>query len=376
MKKIAILLSLAVLFAVSCAKSGLETTQQVSNVSATPYKQDVLKNSGVSDKSDKVNVEFTNKGVQITHYNFEVPCDFTTVNVTHTFVDGVLSITQQGYPNQANCVCHSDVSYTIEGILQNEVNVIFINGEQIYCYNDNAVAIDTEINIRMVEVFDKSSRTLQMYFSTTKIYPCCNYPIALSWQKTSNSIEISFKSVIKTDLCLTAPGPATATIDLGALSNGTYQLNLQNEEVRYSGELVVTSENYSVNFVANPAFNFTNSRLNKIPEHTIWGLVGYHKEETLPLVQSFFTALMELGATKKSFTPGYYTGFEIDKNGDIAYPGALWGYWFDQPFIFHYSGNTSDLDEFLKQWSFEHSERMNVTINTDKGERFLSWMYK
>ena len=138
MKKTAILLSLVVLFTFSCVKNELET-QQVPNVSFTPCKQSgLLKSSGLSDKSDKVDVKFTNTGVQITHYNFEVPCDFTTVNVTHTFVNGVLRITQQGYPNQANCVCHSDVSYTIEGISQNEVNVIFINGEQVYCHNGNS----------------------------------------------------------------------------------------------------------------------------------------------------------------------------------------------------------------------------------------------
>jgi len=74
-----------------------------------------------------------------------VPCDFTTVNVTHTFVNGVLSITQQGYPNQANCICHTDVSYTINGILQNEINVIFINAEQVYCYNDNEENRDLDI---------------------------------------------------------------------------------------------------------------------------------------------------------------------------------------------------------------------------------------
>ena len=131
MKRVAILLSLVMFFTVSCVKNELGT-QQVSNVSATPCKQGILR----SNVSDNVNVEFTNGGVQITHCNFEVPCDFTTVNVTHTLVNGVLNITQQGYPNQANCVCHSDVSYTIEGISQNEVNVIFINGAQVYCYND------------------------------------------------------------------------------------------------------------------------------------------------------------------------------------------------------------------------------------------------
>ena len=151
MKKTAILLSLAVLFAVSCAKSDLET-QQVSNVSSTPCKQEVLRSSGLSDKSDRVDVEFTNKGVQITHYNFEVPCDFTTVNVTHTFVNGVLNITQQGTPNQANCVCHSDVSYTIEGISQNEVNVIFINGVQVYCHNDKEDDNDSFFNATVLGI--------------------------------------------------------------------------------------------------------------------------------------------------------------------------------------------------------------------------------
>ena len=139
MKRIVVLLSLVVLFTVSCVKSELET-QQVSNVSSTPCKQEILRNSGLSNK---VNVEFTNKGVQITHYNFEVSCDFTTVNVTYTFINGVLNISQQGSPNQADCVCHTDVSYTIEGILQNEVNVIFINGAQVYCYNDNDISAES-----------------------------------------------------------------------------------------------------------------------------------------------------------------------------------------------------------------------------------------
>ncbi|MCL2311133.1 MAG: hypothetical protein FWC41_01400, partial [Firmicutes bacterium] len=59
--------------------------------------------------------------------------------VTHTFVNGVLRITQKGTPNEAKCICHTDVSYTINGISRNEVNVIFINGEQVYCHNDNQI---------------------------------------------------------------------------------------------------------------------------------------------------------------------------------------------------------------------------------------------
>ena len=234
--------------------------------------------------------------------------------------------------------------------------------------------VDSEINIRMVERFDNYPRTLELHFVTTKIYPCLGYSIKLSWQQSSNAIDITFKEIVApVGGCFTTLAPAMAIIDFGVLSNGTYQLNLQNGQVRYSGELIVSSDSYAINFPANSAFNFTNSPLNKIPKHTIWGAVDYHKEEGLPLIQSFFTALMDLGATQKSFTPGYYTAFTIDENGDIVPPSNQ--IWSGQLFIFHFAGDTADLDEFLRQWSYKHSEYMHVWIRTDKGEEFLSWMY-
>ena len=134
MKRIAVLLSLGVFLTVSCAER--EQEPKVSNnVSFTPCQQTKATNS---ELTDRVDVKFTGEGVQIMYYNFVVSCDFTTVNVTHTLVNGVLNITQQGSPNQANCICHTDVSYTLPGILQNDVNVIFINGVQVYCYNDSS----------------------------------------------------------------------------------------------------------------------------------------------------------------------------------------------------------------------------------------------
>jgi len=134
MKKVALLLSLGVFLIVSCVENELEP--QISTVSFTPCQQSKLRSSELSSKV-KVDVEFTDKGVQITYYDFEVTCDFANVNVTHTFVNGFLNITQQSFPSQADCICYTDVSYTINGISKNEVNVIFINGVQVYCYNEN-----------------------------------------------------------------------------------------------------------------------------------------------------------------------------------------------------------------------------------------------
>ena len=130
MKRVSFLLVLAVLLTVSCTNRDIEST--VSGVSFTPCLQDNGQKNGLSGR---VVVEFTNRGVHISHFNFEVTCDFTTVNVTHTFANGVLNIRQQGSPNNADCTCYTDVDYTINGISEREVNVIFINGVQVYCHN-------------------------------------------------------------------------------------------------------------------------------------------------------------------------------------------------------------------------------------------------
>ena len=157
MKNAAMLLGLGIFLTVSCVEKEPESQvlcvekeleSQVSNVSFTPCQQNKLKST---ELSSKVDVEFTGRDIQITYHDFEVTCDFSNVNVTHTFVNGFLNITQQGFPNQAKCICYTDVSYTINGISKNEVNVIFINGVQVYCYNDNELTVDEGVVINGVK---------------------------------------------------------------------------------------------------------------------------------------------------------------------------------------------------------------------------------
>ena len=191
MKKTVILLILGAFLAVSCVKNEQETP--VPNVISTPCQQSALKSNELPDK--KVDVKFTGKGVQITYYNFEVTCDFTDVKVTHTFVNGFLNITQQGTPNQAKCVCYTDVSYTITGILQNEVNVIFINGEQVYCYNakedDDCIdlKIGEETEIKLGETACNSQYDLSLRVENVNDSRCPVNPLAICVWEGNASVQ-------------------------------------------------------------------------------------------------------------------------------------------------------------------------------------------
>ena len=66
----------------------------------------------------------------------------------------------------------------------------------------------------------------------------------------------------------------------------------------------------------------------------------------------------------------------IDKNGNITYPDAIWGYYFDQPFIFYYTGSISDLEQLVIKYARDYGEHISITINTDKGNVLYSYIYQ
>jgi len=144
-KKLLILI-LAILFAVSCEKP--KVVLQVSDVTFTECNDEV----GTRNLTDNsVVVEFTNYGVHITHYGLVVNCAFDTVIINQIFENGVLTITERGEPNNANCMCHTDVSYTISGISEGNVNTIVINGVVVWTANQQSSNCDQNVIISQTE---------------------------------------------------------------------------------------------------------------------------------------------------------------------------------------------------------------------------------
>ncbi len=242
-------------------------------------------------------------------------------------------------------------------------------------YEEGVKAIDSKISISPVEDYKSTPRTFQLYCATERAYSSGSNPIIVVTEQSGSTIDISFKGVA--EIGMTADiGPARAYINLGALEEGSYTFNLHNGDAKQTGRLVVTADSYTVEMPDNDTFAVSPKQLNRIPENTIWGIIGYHKETTSPLVDSFLDDMVAQSAVKKKFRPGDYREFFIDEKGDIIpYPEALYGYWFDRLFIFGYSGDLAKIDRLVEQYARAHKDKMSISIYTDKGERFLSWMY-
>ena len=178
---------------VSCEKPD---TQQVSNITFTKCDEGI--HNTMKNASHYVDVKFTSNGVHITHYNLVVNCAFDTVLVTQTFENGVLTITAKGEPNTANCVCLTNVSYTISGISENETDKIVINGEVVWSANPQSensligkwVTSDNNSGHNDTIHFTADMRVEDYFmFVHTTMYPASSY--YFTYSLIGNKIEIT-----------------------------------------------------------------------------------------------------------------------------------------------------------------------------------------
>jgi hypothetical protein len=241
------------------------------------------------------------------------------------------------------------------------------------CKKDFTVEkIDSNIEIKMWETLDSTKRKLQFYCSTEKAYECSNYAISKTYRKSPGTIEIGFRGVIKYDLCFTAFGPASTIIDLGTLPNGIYNLNINVEGNKSKGKLTVTQGYYAIELDNPKQLDIITTALYRIPANTIWGSVRYHESSTAALVKTFIDSLQVLNAIPYEYKPGDYGYFEIGPDGEIL-PHQNHGARFIRPFIYNYTGTTTNLEKLVKNFGARYGNSLSVILYNTRGETYRSW---
>jgi hypothetical protein len=231
--------------------------------------------------------------------------------------------------------------------------------------------IDSNIRIVMWETLDSTKRTLELRCFTERDYECSNFAISKTFSKFFNYIEIDFTGIRRSSLCLTAFGPARTRIDLGTLSNRTYNLDITVDRKKSEGQLIVTPDYYSIKLDKQQQLIIRNHTLHRIPANTIWGTVGYHTISTSELAQTFIDSLQILGAKAQSYQPGHYGHFEINSSGQMVIPE---GYKFTQPFVYNYTNNTSNLKKLVRNYGANYSDSLHIILYSTNGEIFRSWI--
>ncbi len=232
--------------------------------------------------------------------------------------------------------------------------------------------IESDIVIRMWEKLEPNKRSLILYCSTIDYYPLGNYSIAYSLDMNQKNINIGFYGIHVPSGGQTSVEPAKAMIDLGSLSKGVYTLRVHVGGITSIGQIAVSEKCYRIDFDTHNMLQIDNSRLNRVPDQTIWGYVNYITQDMDNVAHDFLDSLQALGAQPGTWLPGDYGYFTITPDGQIA-PPLMLGTPFSKPFIFHYPGDKNNLVLFMKKFATPHFPYLRIIFYSSCGIAQGSW---
>ena len=230
--------------------------------------------------------------------------------------------------------------------------------------------VESEFYISPWEDLREEGRHLQFKVVSVEDKDCRNYTIANNFDLHGKNLDVSLYDIEVPDACEEGEAPAKATIDLGTLSAGVYNLSidLKNTVFNY-GRLTLTGDSYFFDLESEDGITFLHKELLRIPNQTIWGYVSYTEEVHRNLAENFISDLSEI-TSEDNLADGYYGYFQIEdgkapKDLDGA-PTA--GDYFT--FSFQHTGTIDDLVSLLENHRNTNGEFIEIKIWNTLGQEF------
>jgi len=232
--------------------------------------------------------------------------------------------------------------------------------------------IDSNIVIEVGEELEHDSRRITLFCKTEKIYPCYNFGILTDTRTYDDAQEITFTKVDQQRVCLTALGPAKATVELGDLPNGEYSIALNNANLKNKGTLRVTDSEIVLQFGRTKGIQFVRSATKRVPPNTYWGMIRYGTASTSQQAELFIQRFADIGAEFHPQEPGHYYHYEIDDSGNLVADPLRYGSSV-KTFIFQYDGDESKLKDLIQSEGASQHGSISIRVETYKGEVFRNW---
>lgn len=128
-----------------------------------------------------------------------------------------------------------------------------------------ATPVDSTLILRLREEVSPDARRLFLEVRTSTEFPCFNYRVDHVAGIEGRRIRVEFTGVSIGEICLAAIGPARATVPLGTLAAGSYDLVLTVRGQAQLRVLTVSPEAYTVRPARGPWTVFEDPVLIRVP---------------------------------------------------------------------------------------------------------------
>ena len=233
---------------------------------------------------------------------------------------------------------------------------------------DPTGSIDTKMFFSFLEGINPSGRSISLTFTTEQIYGMGGYRIIGRIERTGSQFTIHLDGIQAPEAGIAIPLPASATFQLGTLTNGSYSFNIVTHDRTTHALLSVTDTSLTTEIQANNYLVASRPRLLRVPPTIIWGQA---ESFTTFVYQNFLDSLQALGASTPVLPSGEYYYFTISPDGSFSIPSAL-GMAYGRHFLYRFGGDTSVTRNLVKRFAKRYSASVYVGLFGGRGEMYYT----
>ncbi len=236
--------------------------------------------------------------------------------------------------------------------------------------NPKVVAdIEDDYLIVLWEDLGLPARSLQFRVETVDEQPCLNTFIDYAYRRSTSALNLSLNGILEPhpSECNENPSTIQQTIDLGFLSEGVYdmQINLKNAVVN-NGLLTVRNDRYQLDMYTDDGFHLQQTEMWRVPENTFWGYVAYRNTDASSLATAFLDEMAEAAATL-SLKAGYYGHFDVQDDKSLVLADVPPNKYINT-FAYAFDDNQHAIEALLEEYRTLYGEQLELKIYTDTGE--------
>ncbi len=221
--------------------------------------------------------------------------------------------------------------------------------------------IEDEFELSLTEKLVPGENTsFWLNISSLREFDCANYGLESSKNIfINNTIEVAVSELIIPEDCLEGSAPAKGQVSFDALESGTYDFNISIvNQIENKGKLYVQPDFYELQIEEGNGILMPKSTLQKIPNQTIWGYIGY-EDNNIATVDDLITELNQ--SLEGLVLPnGNYGHFQLN-NGEVIIPKVNVAHSKHLNFIFHLKND--NVDELKKIVEEDYCPQYNGKIN-------------
>src|SRR3989339_489709 len=215
-----------------------------------------------------------------------------------------------------------------------------------------------KILITPIEKFTSNNRILVFSCITADPFPSDVDSMYYTLNSIDNNISLNFLFLTRGKYI----PPETPSewvieqdIELGKYDIGNYIINIKIPDyLKDIYHLNITNDYYEFISENESGIIFTNKKLMKIPEHTIWGQITISNEDTT-LAYKLIDSLLSVGASKIKFGIGNYGYFVVDDSTQFFISSVKESNYYYYKFALSFNQNINKIKEISNYFKYKNN---------------------